>query len=70
MAGSWNQTQTHWQFRANKRGTDLFDAVWVDGGLWLQDADWLCLLGALRHLPHLLSDEVVDAVEGFHRPLD
>lgn len=51
-------------------GTDLFDAVWVDGGLRLQDADRLCLLGALRHLPHLLSDEVVDTVERFHRPLD
>lgn len=56
--------------RKSKGVTDLFDAVWVDGGLWLQDADWLCLLGALRHLPHLLSDEVVDAVECFHRPLD
>lgn len=51
-------------------GTDLFDAVWVDGGLRLQDADRLCLLGALWHLPHLLSDEVVDTVERFHRPLD
>lgn len=50
--------------------TDLFDAVGVDGGLRLQDADRLCLLGALRHLPHLLSDEVVDAVQRLHRALD
>lgn len=50
--------------------TDLFDAVWVDGGLWLQDADWFCLLGALRHLPHLLSDEVMDTIQRLHCPLD
>lgn len=50
--------------------TDLFDAVGVDGGLWLQDADRLCLLGALRHLPHLLSDEVVDTIQCLHCPLD
>lgn len=50
--------------------TDLFDPVWVDGGLRLQDAHRLCLLGALRHLPHLLSDEVMDAVQRLHRPLD
>lgn len=50
--------------------TNLFDAVWVDSSLWLQDTDWLCLLGALRHLPHLLSDEVVDAIQCVHRPLD
>lgn len=53
-----------------RRNTDLFDAVWVDGGLRLQDADRLCLLGALRHLPHLLGDEVMDAVQRLHRPLD
>lgn len=56
--------------RMEEGGPHLFDAVWVDGGLWLQDADWLCLLGALGHLPHLLSDEVVDTVQRFHRPLD
>lgn len=50
--------------------TDLFDAVWVDGGLRLQDADRLCLLGALRHLPDLLGNEVMDAVQRLHRPLD
>ncbi|KAI9542156.1 hypothetical protein NQZ68_022208, partial [Dissostichus eleginoides] len=50
--------------------TDLFDAVGVDGGLWLQDADRLCLLGALRHLPHLLSNEVMDSVQRLHRALD
>ena len=48
----------------------LFDAVWVDGGLGLQDADGLGLLGVLRHLPHLLRDEVVHAIQGLDCPLD
>lgn len=54
----------------SKEETDLFDAVWVNGGLRLQDADRLCLLGTLRHLPHLLSNEVMDAVQGFDCSLD
>lgn len=63
---SWNRTEHN---RRDSK-TDLFDTVWVDGGLWLQDADRLCLLGALRHLPHLLSDEIMNAVQSLHRPLD
>ena len=43
--------------------THLFDAVGVDGCLWLHDADWFSLLGALRHLADFLCDEVVDAIE-------
>lgn len=43
----------------------LFDAVGVDCGLWLQYADWLRFLGALRHLADLFCDEVVDAIECF-----
>lgn len=41
----------------------LFDAVGVDSGLWLQYADWLCFLGALRHLTDFLRDEAVDAIQ-------
>lgn len=57
-------------FLASYNETDLFDSVRVDGGLRLQDAHRLCLLGALRHLPHLLSDEVMDTIQCLHSPLD
>lgn len=43
----------------------LFDAVWVDSGLWLQYADWFGFLCALGHLADFLRDEVVNTIEGF-----
>lgn len=72
---TWPQKHTHsLSFQRKTCRTDshtnLFDAVGVDSGLRLQDADRLCLLGALRHLPHLLSDEVMDTVQRLHCPLD
>ena len=48
----------------------LFNAVGVDGGLRLQDADGLRLLAALWHLANLLRDEVMDPVQGLHGALD
>ena len=47
----------------------LFDAVGVDGGLWLKYAHGLTLLGALGHLADLLRDEIVDAIQSFHGTL-
>lgn len=44
----------------------LFDAVGVDGGLWLQYADWFRFLGALGHLADFLRNKVVDTIEGFN----
>lgn len=64
------QTDTHTHTQLKCCCTNLLDAVGVDGGLRLQDADRLRLLGALRHLSHLLGDEIVDAVQRLHRPLD
>lgn len=48
----------------------LFNAVWVDRGLWLKYAHWLCFGGALRHLPDLLGYEIMDTVKGLHSTLD
>lgn len=48
----------------------LFDTVRVDCGLWLKYTNWLCFLSALRHLPHLLRDEVMDAIQRLYSALD
>ncbi|TNN76667.1 hypothetical protein EYF80_013119 [Liparis tanakae] len=49
---------------AQRTISHLFDAVWVDGGLWLQYADRLGFLGTLGHLADFLRNEVVDTIEG------
>lgn len=56
--------------RADDAWAHLFDAVWVDRGLWLKYAHWLCFGSALRHLPDLLGYEIVDTVKGLHSALD
>lgn len=47
----------------------LFNAVGVDGGLWLQYADWFGFLGTLGHFADFLRNEVVDTIEGLDRTL-
>lgn len=49
----------------DRRASHLFNAVGVDGGLWLQYADWFRFLGALGHLADFLRNEVVDTIKGF-----
>lgn len=65
--GSWEKRSRGWD---HGNGLHLFDAVRVDGGLWLHYADRFGFLGALWHLPHLLSNEVMDSIQSLHCPLD
>lgn len=65
MNWSYGLVNAHPIDPANGPGSHLFDAVWVDCGLWLQYADWFRFLGALGHLTDFLRDEVVDTIKGF-----
>ena len=56
---------THLHDLIDRTVSHLFDAVGVDGGLWLQYADWFRFLSALGHLADFLRNEVMDAIEGF-----
>lgn len=48
----------------------LLDAVGVDGGLGLQDADRFRFGHILGHLPNLVGNEAMNGIESFHCALD